>query len=281
MDTRSVLISGCSSGIGLAIARGLRARGWRVFATARKPADVATLAAEGFESLRLDVDSSDSIRAAVEDVLRRTGGRLDALINNAGFGLPGAVEDLPRAGLRAQFETNVFGGQELIRLLLPVFRAQNRGRIVQMSSMLGYVALAYRGAYCASKYAIEGLTDALRLELRGTNIHVAIVEPGPITARFRDNAYAAFKTYIDKNRSAHRTQYEAMIDRLEGQRGPLPFTLPPEAVLKRVLHALESPRPHRRYQVTVPAYLTAWLSRLLPMPLLDWLLYRIGGEGRR
>ena len=246
-----------------------------------KPADVTTLAAEGFESLPLDVDSSDSIHAVVETVLRRTDGRLGALINNAGFGLPGAVEDLSRAALRAQFETNVLGGQELIRLLLPVFRAQNQGRIVQMSSMLGYVALAYRGAYCASKYAIEGLTDALRLELRGTNIHVAIVEPGPIKARFRDNAYAAFKTYIDKDRSAHREQYEAMIGRLEGQRGPLPFTLPPEAVLKRVVHALESQHPHRRYQVTVPAYLTAWLRRLLPTPLLDWLLYRIGGEGRR
>ncbi|MEK7816269.1 MAG: SDR family NAD(P)-dependent oxidoreductase [Pseudomonadota bacterium] len=281
MDTRSVLISGCSSGIGLATARGLRARGWRVFATARKPADVATLAAEGFESLRLDVDSSDSIRAAVEDVLRRTDNRLYALVNNGGFGLPGAVEDLPRAGLRAQFETNVFGGQELIRLLMPTFRAQNEGRIVQMSSMLGYVALAYRGAYCASKYAIEGLTDALRLELRGANIHVALVEPGPIAARFRDNAYAAFKQWIDKDASAHRAQYDAMIARLEGQRGPLPFTLPPEAVLKRVIHALESRHPHRRYQVTVPAYLSALLQRLLPTPLLDGLLDRVGGRGRR
>ncbi len=281
MDTRSVLISGCSSGIGLATARGLRVRGWRVFATARKPADVATLAAEGFESLRLDVDSSDSIRAAVEDVLRRTDNRLYALVNNGGFGLPGAVEDLPRAGLRAQFETNVFGGQELIRLLMPTFRAQNEGRIVQMSSMLGYVALAYRGAYCASKYAIEGLTDALRLELRGANIHVALVEPGPIAARFRDNAYAAFKQWIDKDASAHRAQYDAMIARLEGQRGPLPFTLPPEAVLKRVIHALESRHPHRRYQVTVPAYLSALLQRLLPTPLLDGLLDRVGGRGRR
>ncbi len=281
MFARSVLITGCSSGIGRCLARGLRARGWRVFASARKPADVAALVADGFESLQLDVDDSGSIGAAVEEMLRRTDGRLDALINNAGFGLPGAVEDLPRAGLRAQFETNVLGGQELIRLLMPAFRARNEGRIVQMSSMLGYVALAYRGAYCASKYAIEGLTDALRLELRGTNIHVSIIEPGPIKARFRDNAYAAFKTWIDKDRSAHREQYEAMIARLEGQSGPLPFTLPPEAVLKRVVHALESRHPHRRYQVTVPAYLTAWLQRLLPTPLLDWLLYRIGGEGRR
>lgn len=280
-NEKTVLITGCSSGIGHCLADGLQTRGWRVFASARKPADVTTLAAEGLESLLLDVTSSDSIAAVVDEILRRTGGRLDALINNAGFGLPGAVEDLSREGLRVQFETNVFGGQELIRRLMPVFRAQGAGRIVQMSSMLGYVALAYRGAYCASKYAIEGLTDALRLELRGTNVHVAIIEPGPIKAKFRDNAYAAFKDYIDKDRSAHREQYAAMIARLEGQRGPLPFTLPPEAVLKHVVHALESKRPHRRYQVTVPAYLTAWLQRLLPTSLLDWLLYRIGGEGRR
>lgn len=271
-DEKTVLITGCSSGIGRCLAHGLRARGWRVFATARKPADVATLAAEGFEALALDVDDSASIAGAVEEVLRRTGGRLDALVNNAGFGLPGAVEDLPREGLRVQFETNVFGGQELIHRLMPVFRAQGEGRIVQMSSMLGYVALAYRGAYCASKYAIEGLTDALRLELRGTNIHVVLVEPGPIKARFRENAYAAFKTWIDPVSSAHRERYQAMIQRLEGSRGPLPFTLPPEAVLKRVIHALESRHPRRRYQVTLPAYLTAWLQRLLPTPLLDWLL---------
>ncbi len=280
-NEKTVLITGCSSGIGRCLAQGLRARGWRVFATARKPADVTALVAEGLESLPLDVTRPDSIAAAVNEMLRRTHGRLDALINNAGFGLPGAVEDLSREGLRVQFETNVFGGQELIRHLMPVFRAQGAGRIVQMSSMLGYIALAYRGAYCASKYAIEGLSDALRLELRGTNIHVTIIEPGPIKAKFRDNAYAAFKIYVDKDHSPHREQYEAMIARLEGQRGPLPFTLPPEAVLKRVVHALESRRPHRRYQVTLPAYLTAWLQRLLPTPWLDWLLYRIGGEGRR
>lgn len=281
MNARSVLITGCSSGIGYCLAQGLRGRGFRVFATARKAADVGRLAAEGFEALVLDLDRSDSIAAAVAEILRRTDNRLYALVNNGGFGLPGAVEDLPRAGLRAQFETNVFGGQELIRLLMPTFRAQNEGRIVQMSSMLGYVALAYRGAYCASKYAIEGLTDALRLELRGTNVRVALVEPGPIAARFRENAYAAFRKFIDKDRSTHRTQYEAMIARLEGQRGPQPFTLPPEAVLKRVVHALESRRPRRRYQVTVPAYLSALLERLLPTPLLDILLDRVGGRGKR
>ncbi len=280
-NKKSVLITGCSSGIGHCLAHGLRDRGFRVFATARQAVDVERLAAGGFESLRLDLDDSGSIAAAVAEILRRTDNRLYALVNNGGFGLPGAVEDLPRDGLRAQFETNVFGGQELIRLLMPAFRAQNAGRIVQMSSMLGYVALAYRGAYCASKYAIEGLTDALRLELRGSNIRVALIEPGPITARFRDNAYSAFKQWIDKDGSAHRAQYDAMIARLEGQRGPQPFTLPPEAVLKRVVHALESSRPHRRYQVTVPAYLSALLQRLLPTPLLDALLARVGGRGRR
>ncbi len=281
MTPRSVLITGCSSGIGYCLAHGLRERGFRVFATARKPADVERLAAEGFETLALDLDDSASLAAAVGEVLRRTDNRLYALVNNGGFGLPGAVEDLPRDSLRAQFETNVFGGQELIRLLMPTFRAQNEGRIVQMSSMLGYVALAYRGAYCASKYAIEGLTDALRLELRGTNIYVSLVEPGPIAARFRDNAYSAFKQWIDKDRSAHRAQYDAMIERLEGQRGPQPFTLPPEAVLRKVIHAIESRHPHRRYQVTVPAYLSALLGRLLPTPLLDTLLDRVGGRGRR
>ncbi len=280
-NEKSVLVTGCSSGIGYCLAHGLRDRGFRVFATARKAADVERLAAEGFEALALDLDDSTSIATAVGEILRRTDNRLYALVNNGGFGLPGAVEDLPRAGLRAQFETNVFGGQELIRLLMPVFRAQNEGRIVQMSSMLGYVALAYRGAYCASKYAIEGLTDALRLELRGTNIHVSLVEPGPIAARFRDNAYSAFRKFIDKDRSAHRAQYDAMIARLEGQRGPQPFTLPPEAVLKQVAHALESRQPHYRYQVTIPAYLSALLQRLLPTPLLDAVLDRVGGRGRR
>jgi len=281
MNRKSVLITGCSSGIGRCLARGLRARGWRVFATVRQEKDIAGLVAEGLESFQLDLDSSESIRRAVETALERSGGRLDALVNNGGIALPGAVEDLPRAGLRAQFETNVFGGHELIRLLLPVFRAQGRGRIVQIASMLGYVALAYRGAYCASKYAIEGLTDALRLELRGTDIRVALIEPGPITARFRENAHALFRKYIDTNASAHRAQYESMIGRLENRRGPLPFTLPPEAVLKTVVHALEAARPRAHYRVTVPAHLTAGLRRLLPTAALDWLLYRIGGRGRR
>lgn len=281
MNPRSVLITGCSSGIGLTLAHGLKTRGYRVFATARKAEDVARLAAVGFESLPLDLDASASIRAAVEEVLRRTGGELYALINNGAYGQPGAVEDLARDTLRRQFETNVFGTQELTNLVLPVMRARNEGRIVQVSSLLGIVCLAYRGAYNASKFALEALSDTLRLELRDTRIFVSLIEPGPIKSRFRDNAYAAFKANIDVARSAHREKYAAMIRRLEGHSGSLPFTLPADAVLAKVLHALEASRPRIRYRVTVPAHLFAALKRLLPFSALDWVAAAVSDGGRR
>lgn len=276
----SVLITGCSSGIGYHLAHGLRRRGYRVFATARREPDVARLTAEGLESLLLDLDSGDSIRRAVDTVLQRTGGRIDALINNGAFGLPGAVEDLSRDALRAQFETNVFGTQELTNLVLPAMRTRNEGRIIQLSSVLGLVSLAYRGAYNSTKYALEALSDTMRLELRGTNIHVSLIEPGPITSRFRDNAFRAYQKWIDKSHSAHREYYEAVERRLGGNK-PLPFTLPPGAVLKRVVHALEARRPRTRYPVTVPTHLFAVLRRLLPTRLLDRVLAAVSGGGRR
>ena len=279
--TRYVLVTGCSSGIGQCLATGLAARGYRVIAGARKPADVAALAATGLEAIALDVASSDSIAAACAEVERRTQGRLYALINNAGYGQPGAVEDLRRDVLRAQFETNVFGAHELTTRLLPMFRAAGAGRIIQISSLLGLVCLAYRGAYNASKFALEALSDTLRLELRGSGIHVTLIEPGPIKTRFRDNSLAAFAAHIDPERSAHRERYQALLARLTGQRGRLPFTLPPEAVLKRVIHALEADRPKIRYYVTFPTYLFAALRRLLPAALLDRVAYRVGAEGRR
>lgn len=281
MHPRSVLITGCSCGIGLTLAHGLRTRGYRVFATARKAEDVARLAAVGFESLPLDLDCSASIRAAVEEVLRRTDGELYALVNNGAYGQPGAVEDLTRDTLRRQFETNVFGTQELTNLVLPAMRARNEGRIVQVSSLLGIVCLAYRGAYNASKFALEALSDTLRLELRDTKIFVALIEPGPIKSRFRDNAYAAFRANIDAAHSAHRENYAAMIRRLEGRSGPLPFTRPADAVLPKVLHALEAARPRIRYRVTVPAHLFALLKRLLPFAALDWVAAAVSDNGRR
>ena len=280
MEPKSILITGCSTGIGNCLARGLHERGYRVFASARKEADVAALSAAGFESLPLDLDSSGSIRDAVETVLIRTHGRLYALVNNGAYGQPGAVEDLSRAVLRAQFETNLFGTQELTNLVIPAMRAQGEGRIIQMSSMLGIVCLAYRGAYNATKFALEALSDTMRLELRDTNIHVSIIEPGPIESRFRANAYEAFKRNIDRDHSAYREYYARVEKRLEGPK-PLPFTLSPEAVLKKVIHALEARRPKARYGVTFPTHLFHVLRRVLPVRLLDQILSATSNGGRR
>jgi NAD(P)-dependent dehydrogenase (short-subunit alcohol dehydrogenase family) len=275
MTGHSILITGCSSGIGLCVARGLRSRGWRVFASARKPEDVARLAGEGLESLQLDLDDSASISAAVDEVLLRTQGTLDALFNNGAYGQPGAVEDLTRKVLRMQFETNLFGWHELTRLVLPAMRRQGHGRIIQHSSVLGFVALRYRGAYNASKYALEGLTDTLRLELRDSNIHVSLIDTGPVTSRFRENAHAALLHNIDRDNSVHREHYARVIKRLTTQGAVVPFTLPPEAVLKKVVHALESRKPRPRYYVTFPTYLFAFLKRILSQRALDWILYKI------
>ena len=193
----SVLVTGCSSGIGHAAAHALVRRGWRVFATARQRGDVARLGDEGLEALPLDLACSESIAACVAEVLDRTDGRLDALFNNGAYGQPGAVEDLSRAVLRAQLETNLLGTHELTTRVIPAMREQGGGRIVQNSSVLGFAALPYRGAYVCSKYALEGLTDTLRQELYGTGIHVSLIEPGPIISRFRENAYRAFLANID------------------------------------------------------------------------------------
>lgn len=278
---KSILITGCSSGIGLCVARGLKQRGWRVFASARKTADVEKLRSHGFESFQLDLNDSLSIKTAVAEILNKTDGKLDALFNNGGFGVPGAVEDLSRDAMRAQFETNVFGWIELTNLVLPAMRKQGHGRIIMNSSILGFAAMAYRGAYNASKFAIEGFSDTLRQELQHTNIHVSLIEPGPILSRFRHNALAAFEHYIDKNNSVHKQQYESMLQRLHKEGPAAPFTLGPEAILEKVNHALESKRPKIRYYVTVPTYLFGYLKRILPFSIMDKILLRAGGGGKR
>lgn len=278
---KSILITGCSSGIGRCVAEGLRADGYRVFATARRDESVAELQAAGFESLQLDLTDSDSIQKAVSEILERSGGQLYALFNNGAYGLPGAVEDLSRNALRAQFETNVFGWQELTNLLIPVMRAQGYGRIIQNSSVLGIVALPFRGAYNASKFAIEGLSDTLRLELRDTDIHVSLIEPGPILSHFRENALNALKHHINVEASVHREKYHAVLARLEKQGPAVPFTLPPEAVLKCVQHALTARRPRTRYRVTVPTKMFAVLKRILSTRMLDRLLIKAGSDGKR
>ncbi|MDQ1363215.1 MAG: hypothetical protein QG652_1076 [Pseudomonadota bacterium] len=278
---KTILITGCSSGIGLCVAQGLKQRGWRVFASARKPADVEQLRAQGLESLQLDLNDSLSIKTAVAKVLQATDGQLNALFNNGGFGMPGAVEDLSRDAIRAQFETNVFGWIELTNQILPVMRKQGHGRIIMNSSILGFAAMAYRGAYNASKFAIEGFSDTLRQELQHTHIHVSLIEPGPILSRFRANALDAFEQYIDKHNSPHKQQYESMLARLHREGPAAPFTLGPEAVLEKVIHALESTRPKIRYYVTVPTYLFGYLKRILPFGIMDRILLRAGGGGKR
>ena len=269
---KAILITGCSTGIGYCVARGLQARGYRVFATARRPESVEALQAEGLESLLLDLDDSSSIKRAVDEILQQTGGKLYAVFNNGAFGLPGAVEDLSRDAIRALFETNFFGWLELTNLLLPVMRKQGYGRIIQNSSVLGFVAMPYRGAYNASKYAVEGLSDTLRLELHDTDIHVVLVEPGPILSNFRANALKALQKYIDIEHSVHRERYQAVLERLTKEGPAVPFTLPPEAVLEKVIRALEARTPKARYYVTFPTGLFAWLKRLLPTKTLDRLL---------
>lgn len=277
---RAVLVTGCSSGIGLCAAEGLAARGYRVFATARAEADVERLAKRGLEALRLDLADSRSVGDAASQVLERCGGQLYGLFNNGGYGQPGAVEDLSREVLREQFETNVFGSHELTCKVLPAMRARREGRIIQNSSVLGLVALRYRGAYNASKFAIEGLTDTLRLELAGSGVHVSLVEPGPITSRFRENAHAAFRRNIDTAASAHRKAYVKVERRLAGA-DDAPFTLPETAVLGKVVHALESRRPRPRYYVTLPTHALGLLRRVLPARLLDEVAKAASGVDTR
>ena len=273
---KTILITGCSSGIGYCVAKGLQQRGYRVFATARRPESVAALQAEGLESLQLDLDDSVSIKQAVGEILLRTDDQLYAIFNNGAFGLPGAVEDLSRDAIRAQFETNFFGWLELTNLVLPVMREQGYGRIIKNSSVLGFVAMPYRGAYNATKFAIEGLSDTLRLELKDTDIHVSLVEPGPILSRFRANALLALQQYIDVENSVHSERYQQVLERLNKEGPAVRFTLPPEAVLKKVIHALESRNPKPRYYVTVPTYLFGYLKRILPTKTLDRLLSLAG-----
>lgn len=275
---KNILVTGCSSGIGYTVALGLKERGYEVFATARTQEDIERLEADGLKVIELDLASSESVQHAANELMLRSGNQLYAVFHNGAYGQPGAVEDLSRETLEKQFAANVFGWMELNNRLLPLFRHQNEGRILFNSSILGFIALPYRGAYNASKYAIEGLADTLRLELADTNIQVALIEPGPITSLFRQNALKAFKENIDIDSSFHRERYQGALTRLNKQGDVAPFTLPPEAVLDKVIHALESKKARPRYPVTFPTHLFAWLKRLLPTFLLDKILLKISAS---
>ncbi|MFN3847015.1 MAG: SDR family NAD(P)-dependent oxidoreductase [Paracoccaceae bacterium] len=271
---KTILITGCSSGIGLDAARGLRARGWRVFASCRQQADCDRLILEGFDSPRLDYADEASIESGLAEVLKATDGTLTALFNNGAFACPGAVEDLPRGALREIFETNLFGYHDLTRRVIPVMRAQGQGRIINCSSVLGLVGLKWRGAYVATKFAMEGLTDVLRMEMKGTGIDVVLIEPGPVTSRIRANAIPHFEKWIDWENSSRSDEYAALRERLYEDRGPDRFELPPSAVTAKLIRALESRRPRARYFVTTPTYLMAVARRILPTRTLDWLILK-------
>jgi NAD(P)-dependent dehydrogenase (short-subunit alcohol dehydrogenase family) len=271
---RTILITGCSSGIGYHCAHALRGRGWRVFAACRRQADCDRLAAEGLETLQLDYTDQDSIAAAVDYVMAATGGRIDALFNNGAYAHPGAVEDLSTDHLRALLETNFIGWYDLTRRVIPAMRRHGSGRIVNCSSVLGFVAVRFTSAYSASKFAVEGWSDALRLELRGTGIYVSLLQPGPIRSRMLENARVRFIETIDVRNSPFRSDYGRELSRLSGSSKRSAFKLGPEAMIAPLIHALESPVPRARYRVTIPTLVGAWLKRLLPTTMMDRVLLR-------
>ncbi len=274
--TKTILITGCSSGIGYDAAHGMRAAGWRVFASCRQAADCERLKSEGFDAPLIDYAEPDTIQSGLAEVLAATGGTLDALFNNGAYGIPGAVEDLPRDALRAIFETNVFGVHDLTTQVLPIMRAQGHGRIVQNSSVLGLVAMRWRAAYVMSKFALEGLTDTMRLEMADTPIKIITIEPGPVTSDIRKKSIPHFERWIDWKSSPRKAQYEnSLMKRLYQDTGPDAFELPASAVTAKLLKAVTQPNPKPRYYVTTPTYLMGFLRRILTSRGLD----RVLGKG--
>ncbi|WP_391088042.1 SDR family oxidoreductase [Vibrio sp. NH-UV-68] len=271
---KQILITGCSTGIGYTCAHALQQRGYHVIASCRQQHDVERLIAEGLTAIKLDLSDSESIIQAVQETLRLTNGQLYAIFNNGAYGQPGALEDLPTDALRAQFESNFFGWHQLTQALLPTMRKQGFGRIIQNSSVLGFAAMKYRGAYNASKFALEGWSDTLRLELIGSNIHISLIEPGPIETQFRANALQAFERWIPIEGSVHETLYRQQMARLKSDTSNNAFVLPPESCIAPLIDALESSKPKARYRVTTPTKVFALLKRLLPTSVLDKILSR-------
>ncbi len=277
-NSRSILITGCSSGIGYQTAIDLTARGYNVIASARKQEDVERLNNEGIYTVPLDLEDSASIKNAIELTLRHSNGNLYGLFNNGAYGQAGAMEDLSREAIRQQFETNVIGWMELTNSVIPVMRSQGYGRILFNSSILGLIALKFRGAYTASKFAIEGYADTLRLELSDANIFTSLIEPGPIETNFRKNSYAMYKKFVDRDSSHFKEQYLASEKRLLKKGAAVPFTLPASSVTIKVIHALESNHPKPRYYVTKPTYVLGYLKRFLSSKALDKLLLKVSNS---
>ena len=272
IHSKTVLITGCSSGIGECVANCLREVGWDVFPTSRSESDVKKLYAKGFEALQLDLSDSISIENCVSNFMRKSPLGIGAIVNNAGIAIPGAVEDLSRDDLRAQFEVNVFGLQELTNKLVPTFRDQGWGRIVNISSIYGILTAPMVGGYCASKSALEALSNAQRMELSNSGITLSLVEPGPILSSFRRNAYESLSKKISVGDHFY-SDYKKTLDRKLGksQKNTL-FTLGPKHVANKVVHALTSDHPKRRYLITYPAYAGYVMARILPDFAVDYFM---------
>lgn len=270
--TKTILITGCSTGIGRQTAIYLKKKGYRVFATARARKDVEKLLSLGFEAFLLDVTKKETISTTLSSIIQLTNGTLDVVFNNAGFGQPGAVEDITTDVLKEQFETNVFGLHELTIQVLPIMKQQGYGTIIQHSSVLGLVSLKLRGAYNASKYAIEGLTDTLRLELRDTNINVTLLNTGPVLSDFRKNAKQKTIENIDRENSRFKDSYEKS---LKSAKSDVPFTLEAIEVAKIVEKIINSKKVKPRYYITKATYLLGFAKRILSTSKLDTILYKI------
>lgn len=269
--TKTILITGCSSGIGYDAAKTLQNSGWRVFATCRKESDCCRLQAEGFESFILDYSKEQTIVEAIEYVKKTNDNKLDALFNNGAYALPGAVEDLPRDALRDIFEVNFFGHVDLINKSLPLLRNSSDGRVINCSSVLGFAALPYRGAYNATKFAIEAITDTLRREPTGDAIKFILIEPGPIRTNIRKNSIFHFEKWINwKDSNLAKNYQDNLLKRLYEPTTKLDFfELKPQDVTKRLLHALNSKNPKKRYYVTYPTWAANIINRTLPTTLQD------------
>lgn len=272
---KSILITGCSSGIGYDTAHYLHKNGYRVFTSARKSEDVQRLKGEGLESYLLDVTKPETISQTLEAILAQTDGKLFAVFNNAGYGQPGAVEDISTDVLKEQFETNLFGLHEMTRQVIPIMRAQGYGRIIQHSSVLGLISLRFRGAYNASKYAIEGLCDTLRLELDKEDIHIVTINTGPVHSDFRKNATKKYYEHIHGKQTVFEEEYKKELLPYEGKKEKDPFTRDSDVVITNIIKALESKKPRPRYYNTSATHLLGGLKRILPTALLDKILLRV------
>ncbi|HFU76019.1 MAG TPA: SDR family NAD(P)-dependent oxidoreductase [Arcobacter sp.] len=268
----TILITGCSTGIGLETALYLQEEGFRVFPTARNQEDVDRLKALSFEAFKLDVTNKDEITSVLDEIITLTGGTLDVVFNNAGFGQPGAIEDISTEALKYQFETNVFGLHEVTLQVLEIMKKQGYGRIIQHSSVVGLVALRIRGAYVASKYAVEGLTDTLRQELSDTNIDVTLLNTGPVTSDFRKNAMKNLEKYVEVEHSRFKESYKRA---LGGEKSAVPFNLPAIAVAKKVEAIMLAKKVKPRYYITKATYILGFLKRVLSTKQLDKVLLKI------